>query len=97
MNFLKNLLILAVLAAVGYGIYVSLTRNNVDPGQPPGVAEGWPAVPKVELPANHRRRRAVRWRWAELPCGPLRAPVRASAKRRRRLCLRRRQIPSEIR
>ena len=51
MNSLKNLLILAVLAAVGYGVYVSLTRNNVDPDQPPGVAEGWPAVPKVELPS----------------------------------------------
>jgi hypothetical protein len=50
MNFLKNLMIIAVLAAVGYGVYVSLARNNADPGQPPGVAEGWPVVPKVELP-----------------------------------------------
>ena len=52
MNSLKNLVILAVLAAAGYGIYVSLTRNNVDPDQPPGVAEGWPAGPKVELPSG---------------------------------------------
>ena len=52
MNLLKNLLIIAVLAAVGYGVYVSLARNNVDPGQPPGVAEGWPAVPKVEMPSG---------------------------------------------
>ena len=51
MNFLKNLMIIAVLAAVGYGVYVSLARNNADPGQPPGVAEGWPAVPKVEMPS----------------------------------------------
>ncbi len=30
MNGLKNLIIIAVLAAVGYGVYVSLSRNNVD-------------------------------------------------------------------
>ena len=35
MNSLKNLLILAVLATVGYGVYVSLARNNVDTAQPP--------------------------------------------------------------
>ena len=90
MNLLKNLLILAVLAAVGYGIYVSLTRNNVDPDQPPGVAEGWPAGPKVELPSAKP---------SPPPGGPLAlggtavrpaaGPARASAKRRRRLCLRR--------
>jgi len=51
MNSLKNLLIIAVLAAVGYGVYASLQRNNADPGQPPGVAEGWPTVPKVEMPS----------------------------------------------
>ncbi len=51
MNSLKNLLIIAILGAVGYGVYVSLARNNADNGQPPGVAEGWPSVPKVELPS----------------------------------------------
>ena len=51
MNSLKNLLIIAVLGAVGYGVYVSLARNNADNNQPPGVAEGWPTVPKVELPS----------------------------------------------
>ena len=50
MNFLKNLLIIAVLAAVGYGVYTSLTKNT-EPGQPAGVAAGWPAAPKVELPS----------------------------------------------
>lgn len=50
MNLVKNLLIIAVLAAVGYGVYVSLARNNADPSSPPGVAEGWPTVPKVEMP-----------------------------------------------
>ncbi len=48
MHFLKNLMITAVLVAVGYAVYVSLQHNNADPGQPPGVAEGW--APKVELP-----------------------------------------------
>ncbi len=51
MNSLKNLLIIAVLGAVGYGMYVSLARTNADNNQPPGVAEGWPTVPKVELPS----------------------------------------------
>lgn len=51
MNSLKNLVIIAVLAAVGYGIYVSLVRNNADPGPPLGMAEGWPTVPKVEMPS----------------------------------------------
>jgi len=32
MNLLKNLMILAVLAAVVYGVYVSLSRNNADMG-----------------------------------------------------------------
>ncbi len=52
MNSLKNLMIIAVLAAVGYGVYASLARNNADPGQPPGVAEGWPTAPKVEFPST---------------------------------------------
>ena len=49
MNLLKNMLIIAILAAAGYGIYSSLARNNVDPSPPPGVAPGWPSAPKVEL------------------------------------------------
>ena len=52
MNGLKNLIIIAVLAAVGYGVYVSLSRNNVDTGQPSGVADEWPTAPKVELPSR---------------------------------------------
>ena len=42
MNSLKNLMIIGVLAAVGYGVYISLSRNNVDSEQPFGP-------PKVEL------------------------------------------------
>ena len=49
MNSMKNLLIIALLAAAGYWVYTSLKRNNVEPGQPPGMAEGWPAVSKAEL------------------------------------------------
>ncbi len=52
MNSLKNLIIIAVLAAAGYGIYTSLSRNNVDSGQSSGLADGWPAAPKVELPSS---------------------------------------------
>jgi hypothetical protein len=51
MNLLKNLVIIAVLAAVGYGVYVSLARNNAEVAQPPAdVAEKWSTGPKVELP-----------------------------------------------
>jgi len=50
MNSLKNLMIIAVLAAVGYGVYVSLSRNDVDSGQPLSIADGWPSSPKVEMP-----------------------------------------------
>jgi hypothetical protein len=39
MNSLKNLMIIGVLAAVGYGVYVSLQRNNVDSEQPFGTAK----------------------------------------------------------
>ncbi len=50
MNFLKNLMIIAVLGAVGYGVYASLARNNADPGPSAGVAPAWPNAPQVELP-----------------------------------------------
>jgi hypothetical protein len=49
-NALKNLLILTVLGAVGYGIYVSLTTSNVESVLPAGVAPSWPMAPKVEMP-----------------------------------------------
>jgi len=49
MNSVKNFLIVAVLAGVGYGVYASLQRNAGDPGQPPGEAQGWPVVPKVDF------------------------------------------------
>jgi len=49
MSSLKNLMIVAVLASVGYGVYVSLSRNT-DSNQSANSSQGWPAVPKVELP-----------------------------------------------
>lgn len=50
MNSLKNLMIMVVLAAVGYGVYVSLARNNVDSPYPPGVAEQWqPGTPSPDM------------------------------------------------
>ncbi len=54
MNSVKNLMIIAVLGAVGYGVYVSLSRNNVDPAQPPGVTDGWPGEPKTDLSGTSR-------------------------------------------
>ncbi len=51
MNSLKNLMILAALAAAGYVVYQSLAQNNTDPGPPPpGVAQQWATPPKVDLP-----------------------------------------------
>ncbi|MBN1394428.1 MAG: L,D-transpeptidase family protein [Pirellulales bacterium] len=47
MNSLKNLLIIGVLAAVGYGVYVAMIRNNVDPAYPTEVAERW--QPNVDM------------------------------------------------
>jgi LysM repeat protein len=48
---LKTLLIVAVLSAVAYGVYVALT-GTPDAGPPPGASdEGYDAAPTVELPA----------------------------------------------
>ena len=49
MNFLKNLIIIAVLAAVGYGVYVSLSHNS-ESAQATSSAPGWPAL-NVEMPS----------------------------------------------
>lgn len=48
MNTLKPLLIVAVLAGIGYGVYVRINNGNDAP--PPGVPEGWDATPpQVQL------------------------------------------------
>jgi hypothetical protein len=44
MNSLKNLVIVAVLAAVGYGVYVSINRKP-EPAPDPGNAPAWPGTP----------------------------------------------------
>jgi LysM repeat protein len=50
-NTLKPLLIVAVLAGVGYGVYVRINSGNDAP--PPGVAAGWDAAaPTVQLPGT---------------------------------------------
>ena len=50
MHTLKTLLIVAVLSAVAYGVYVALT-GTPDSGPPPGVAEkSYDEAPTVELP-----------------------------------------------
>ncbi|HEX3727734.1 MAG TPA: L,D-transpeptidase family protein [Pirellulales bacterium] len=50
MNTLKPLLIAAVLAGIGYGVYVRINGGNDAP--PPGAPESWDSAPKVELPVN---------------------------------------------
>jgi LysM repeat protein len=47
-NTLKPLLVVAVLAGIGYGVYVRINGGHNSP--PPGVAEGWETAPKVQLP-----------------------------------------------
>lgn len=47
MNTLKPLLICAVLAGIGYGVYVRINNGHDTP--PPGVAEGWSSGPQVQL------------------------------------------------
>ena len=47
-NTLKPLLVVAVLAGIGYGVYVRINSGHNAP--PPGVAEGWETAPKVQLP-----------------------------------------------
>ncbi|HEY4309760.1 MAG TPA: L,D-transpeptidase family protein [Pirellulales bacterium] len=52
MQAFKTLLIVAVLSAVAYGVYVALTgARDVEP--PPGVvAEDWQGGPQIELPPS---------------------------------------------
>ncbi len=59
MNTLKPLLIVAVLAGIGYGVYVRINGGNDAP--PPGVAAGWDAAPKVQLPEGAAPSGAPAW------------------------------------
>src|SRR5262249_7282718 len=47
-NTLKPLLVVAVLAGIGYGVYVRINSGNDTP--PPGVEDGWDSAPKVHMP-----------------------------------------------
>ncbi len=47
MNTLKPLLICAVLAGIGYGVYVRINSGNDVP--PPGAPQDWNAPPEVQL------------------------------------------------
>jgi lipoprotein-anchoring transpeptidase ErfK/SrfK len=67
MNTLKPLLIVAVLAGVGYGVYIRLNRGADAP--PPPVAAGWDAAPAVEIPGEA----------SAAPWGPTGAPQVGSA------------------
>ena len=50
MNSLKTIALVAVMAAVGYGVYTSLHKRP--PAEPPaGLPENWAAGPQVQLPA----------------------------------------------
>jgi LysM repeat protein len=49
-NSLKPLLVVAVLAGVGYGVYVRLNAGAGAP--PPPVSPGWDAVPDVQMPGQ---------------------------------------------
>jgi len=48
MNSLKTLVVLAMLAAVGYGVYVSITRNPRQLGNS-GIAPAWPTTSKAPI------------------------------------------------
>jgi LysM repeat protein len=49
-NSLKPILIAAVLAGIGYGVYVRINGGSNAP--PPGAPQSWDGAPKVELPAT---------------------------------------------
>ncbi len=51
MNSLKNVFIIALLAAVGYGVYFTL-NNKAPTNPPPGVAEGWGGPVQVDMPSS---------------------------------------------
>ena len=60
MNSLKPLLTVAVLAGIGYGVYVRI-NSGADAPPPAGVAAGWDATPKVQLPDSGSAAPATPW------------------------------------
>jgi LysM repeat protein len=64
MSSMKTLVILALLAAVGYGVYLSMTRNPRQAADSGGVAPAWtnntpagntPAPPNVQMPGSSNK------------------------------------------
>ena len=59
MNSLKNLLFLAILAVVAWGVYYSLNHRESAGPPPPGAENAVPIAPLVEMgDSGHRRRTA---------------------------------------
>lgn len=48
MNWLKTVVIVTLLAALGFGVYVAINKNE-EPAPPPGLAEQWPDSPTVQI------------------------------------------------
>ena len=51
MNSLKTLVIVAVLAAVAYGVYMAIT-NETTFEEPEGIPPNWAVSPKIEIPGG---------------------------------------------
>jgi hypothetical protein len=71
-NTLKPLLIVAVLAGIGYGVYVRI--NNGSDAPPPGAPEGWDAQPQVQLPGGTAPSGSAPWVASVAPANPSVAP-----------------------
>jgi hypothetical protein len=76
MNSLKTLVVVGLLAAVGYGVYVSITRNPRQGGDP-GIASAWSANPKVQItgPGGTASQSLAGGSPAGLPGGGIPAPL----------------------
>ena len=49
MNSIKTVFVLAVLGAIGYGVYVSI-NNNGQMNPPPGADQQWAGPPDIQMP-----------------------------------------------
>jgi LysM repeat protein len=66
MNSLKPVIIVAVLAAVAFGVYVSINRN-LDTARPRGEAPPWSGAPKAQIPGPDAAQ-------PQFPSGPTAVP-----------------------
>lgn len=51
MSWLKTAFVLALLAAIAFGVYISI-NHNPESTPPSGVADGWLSPPNVEVPGS---------------------------------------------